>query len=122
MTSTTPTKRALQLRLQAARMQERTLPDHVRRAYGELPEQPASRRGNEPSPDEIRQGARASLIERGHLTAKELDTIPVDEAIRVALQRQQEQIAALEEQSAQLGDEERGYGDAVSRPPKTLRR
>jgi hypothetical protein len=122
MSTTTPSKRAIRLRIQAARVQERSLPDHVRRAYGETPDQSAGGTKEEPSPAEQRESARASLVERGHLTVEELDTLTVDDAITLALQRQREQIAALEEQSASLDDRERGQPDSFSRPPRTLHR
>ena len=63
MSGATPTDRALRLRLEAARMQERSLPELVRRAYGEFPEAPHDTKGrsSEQSPEEIRDAARTAF-------------------------------------------------------------
>lgn len=98
------------------------MPDLVRRAFGDLPDQPAGRGSDAPSQSEMRAGARAALIERGHLTEEELDSLSVDEAIGAALARMGEQIAALQEQTALLDSRDRGQTNAFSRPPKTLHR
>jgi hypothetical protein len=123
MTSTTPTERALRLRVQAARLQERELPDLIDTAYGAqsatAPE--TTGRANTASQAEIQDEARNALIKRGHLTAEELDTLPVAEATALALERQRAQITALEEQTAEYAGGKRGRDD-FKRPPKTLRR
>ena len=102
------TKRDLLLRQRAARLMERNLPDQIRRAYAE-------------SPADERERARAALIAREHLSQEELDTLPVDEAITVALQRVRDQAAGLEDQSAQRASQDKGSADVFMKPPRTLR-
>lgn len=122
MSSTTPTDRALRLRLEAARMQERALPDLVQRAYGEIgPEAAANTRVSTQSPEEARDAARTALVERGYLTAEELDTLPQADALGKAQESVRVQIADLEAQAAEFGGGKRGQ-DAFKRPPKTIRR
>lgn len=124
MSSATPTDRALRLRLEAARMQGRALPDLVRRAYGESTggDQAAQGRGPAQSPEEVCDTARTALVERGYLAAEELETLPVDEALGVAEERLRAQIADLEAQTAELGGVGKRGQDAFKRPPKTIRR
>jgi hypothetical protein len=102
------TKRDLLLRQRAARLMERNLPDQIRRAYAE-------------SPADERERARAALIAREHLSQEELDSLPVDEAITVALQRVRDQAAGLEDQSAQRASQDKGSADVFLKPPRTLR-
>jgi hypothetical protein len=125
MTSTTPTERALRLRVQAARLQERELPDLIGTAYGPQPATATAPettgRTNTATQAEIQDEARNALIKRGHLTAEELDSLPVAEATALALERQRAQITALEEQTAEYAGGKRGRDD-FKRPPRTLRR
>lgn len=123
MSSATPTDRALRLRLEAARMQERSLPDLVRRAYGALPEAPHDTKGrsSEQSPEEMRDAARTALVERGYLTAEELEKLPVGDALDKAQEALRAQIAELEAQAGTRGGDKRGQ-ETFKRPPKTLRR
>ncbi len=124
MSSRQLTKRELQLRKQAARMQEKSLPDQVRRAYGEAAEaapdtaEPAS---DEQLASEARDKARASLIARGFLSEEELTTLSVDAATTLVLERLHEQVSALESE----GDD--GVGEdsntaTFKNPPRILRR
>lgn len=112
------TKKDLRLRLQAARAQERTIPDQVRRAYGEAPGQDGGVPTDEAHLAETRAKARASLIDKGLLTPEEVDTLSVDEATSTALQRLRQQIASL--QAEQKRD--RTSAESFVPPPRTLRR
>jgi hypothetical protein len=112
------TTKELRLRLQAARLAERTVPDQVRRAYGE-----ALRQGENPPHDdkllaEGRARAQNSLVDKGLLTREELDTLAVDEAISAARQRLRDEIAALQAEQAR----DAATPDSSVRPPRTLRR
>jgi hypothetical protein len=78
-------------------------------------------RGTAASQAEMQEEARSVLMKRGHLTAEELDTLPVTDATAVALERQRAQITALEEQTAEYAGGKRGRDD-FKRPPRTLRR
>lgn len=108
MSAKNVSKRDLLLRQRAARMLERTLPEQIRRAYAENP-------ANE------RERARAALVARGHLTQDELDQLPADEAITVALQRLRDQVTSLEDQSAHLASQDKGGADVFTKAPRTLR-
>ena len=123
MSGATPTDRALRLRLEAARMQERSLPDLVRRAHGELPEAPHDTKGrsSEQNPEEIRDAARTALVERGYLTTEALETLPIADALDKAQEALRAQIAELEAQAGTRGGDKRGQ-ETFKRPPKTLRR
>jgi len=118
MKSKAPTTKALRLRLQAARVAERALPDQVRRAYGEASGPLADLPADDPLLAETRERARAALVERGLLTREELDTLPVAEATAVALGVVRDQIAALQEEQA----EHPTKPDPFGRAPRTLRR
>jgi hypothetical protein len=118
VSSKAPTEKALRLRLQAARVVERGLPDQVQRAYGHLPDQLATRPIDDPSVVEARDKARSALVERGLLTQEELDTLPMDEATAVALGHVRDQIVALQEEQAAAPTKL----DAFGRAPRTLRR
>jgi hypothetical protein len=123
MSSTTPTERALRLRLQAARLQERELPDLIDTAYGakSAATQESTAPAGAVSQAEAQEEARNALIKRGALTAEELASLPVAEATALALERQRTQITALEEQTAGYAGGKRGQ-DAFKRPPRTIRR
>jgi hypothetical protein len=102
------TNRELLQRQRAARLVERSLPDLIRRAYAD-------------AADADRASARAALVTRGHLSQDEFETLPVDEAIAVALQRVRAESATLQERSAQRASQERGGTDIFTKPPRTLR-
>src|SRR5918993_1977106 len=116
-----PTKRAVMLRLRAARGMEKSLPDQIRRAYGDAPSVLADLPSDDPHLAAFRENARASLLKQEYLTEKELDTLPVEEAIATALQRLRAQVASLQQQSDTLARKERGNPDRVTRAPRTLR-
>jgi hypothetical protein len=109
MTAKDLTKRDLLLQQRAARLMERTLPDQIRRAYDDTA-------GDE------RDRACAALVARGQLTEEELTTLPLEEAITVALGRVRAETARLNEQSVRQGSEHRGRADTITKPPRTLRR
>ena len=121
MTSKDLTKRELLLRQRAARVQERALPDQIRRAYGEVPIELADLPGDDPQIGTLRESARASLIARGHLRQDELDTLPVDDAIGVALQRLRNEAASLREESERQANQEKRNADVFTNAPRTLR-
>lgn len=104
-------------------MQERALPDLVQRAYGEtvIEQQAANARGNTQSPQDARDAARTALVERGYLTAEDLETLPLAEALSTAQERVRAQIADLEAQAGTRGGDKRGQ-ETFKRPPKTIRR
>lgn len=102
------TAQDLLLQQRAARLVERSLPDQIRRAYEEAPE-------------DDRERMRATLVARGHLTQAELDTVSVEEAIAIAVKRVREQIASLEQQADQLSRQSRGRADRVTKPLRTVR-
>jgi hypothetical protein len=116
-----PTKRAVMLRLRAARSMERSLPDQIRRAYGDAPSVLADLSSDDPHLATVRENARASLLRQGYLTEEDLDTLAIDEAIATARQRLRDQIASLQEQSDTLARQERGNPDRVTKAPRTLR-
>jgi hypothetical protein len=115
------TKRALMLRLRAARALEKTLPDQVHRAYGDAPSVLADLPSDDPHLAAVSASARASLLKQGYLTEEDLDTLSVDEAIATAQQRLRAHIASLQEESDMLARRETGNPDRVTRPPRTLR-
>jgi hypothetical protein len=100
---------------------EKSLPDQIRRAYGDAPSALAGLPGDDPHLATVRENARASLLKQGYLTEEDLDTLPVDEAIATARQRLRAQIASLQEQSDTLTRQERGNPDRVTKAPRTLR-
>jgi hypothetical protein len=116
-----PTKRAVMLRLRAARGMEKSLPDQIRRAYGDAPSVLADLPSDDPHLAAVRENARASLLKQEYLTEEELDTLPVEEAIATALQRLRAQVASLQQQSDTLARKERDNPDRVTRAPRTLR-
>ena len=116
-----PTKRAVMLRLRAARGMEKSLPDQIRRAYGDAPSVLADLPSDDPHLAAVRENARASLLKQEYLTEEELDTLPVEEAIATALQRLRAQVGSLQQQSDTLARKERGNPDRVTRAPRTLR-
>src|SRR5688500_16114163 len=63
-----PTKRTLLLRQRAARAMEKSLPDQVRRAYGDPPSVLADLPSDDPHLAAVRENARASLLKQGYLT------------------------------------------------------
>jgi len=87
MTDKTPTKRALTLRLRAARVLHNDLPDRVRTAYGETPGRLANIPTDDPNTVDAAASARAFLVQNGFLTQHDLDALPIDEAIANAQQR-----------------------------------
>lgn len=112
------TTKELRLRLQAARVLERSLPDQVRRAYGEAPIGGENRPDDSPLLAEAREKARTSLVGKGLLTAEEVDALSVDEATSTALQRLREQIAGLQAEQ----ERDRTAAESFGTPPRTLRR
>ena len=115
------TKRAIMLRLRAARAMEKGLPDQVRRAYGDAPSVLADLPSDDPHLASVSENARASLLKQGYLTEEDLDTLPVDEAIAMALQRLRAHIASLQEEFDMLARRGSGNPDRVARPPRVLR-
>jgi hypothetical protein len=109
MTDKDLNKRDLLLQQRAARLMERTLPDQIRRAYDD-------------TAGEDRDRARAALIARGQVTEEELTTLPLEEAITVALERIRAETALLNEQSSRQESEKRGRADTITKPPRTLKR
>ena len=109
------------LRLRAARGMEKSLPDQIRRAYGDAPSVLADLPSDDPHLAAVHENARASLLKQEYLTEEELDTLPVEEAIATALQRLRAQVASLQQQSDTLAHKERGNPDRVTRAPRTLR-
>ena len=122
MSDRAPTKRELLLRQRATRVQEKTLPDQVRAAYGRVPIELSDLASDDPQLAQIRESARASLVKQDWLTEEELDTLPVDEAIDVAVQRIREQAASLQQQADLLATQDRASAGASRRPPRTVRR
>lgn len=118
MQDKTLTTKAIRLRLQAARALERSLPNLVREAYGVVPEARVARTAEEQNLAEISNASRASLIDNDRLTREELDSLPVEDAVSVALLRLREQISALEEEQAA----HKSRPDSFGRAPRTLRR
>jgi hypothetical protein len=121
MSAKEPTKRALLLRQRALRVMEKSLPEQIRTAYGTAPADLAEQPDDDPRRVEMRESARAWLIERGRLTREELDTLPVDDAIATALQRLREEAANLEEQSALQSTRDKAGSDIFTKAPRTLR-
>jgi hypothetical protein len=115
------TKRTLLLRLRAARAMERGLPEQIRRAYGDAPGVLADLPSDDPHLAAVRDNARASLLKQRYLTEEDLDTLPVEEATDIALQRLRAQVASLQEQSDVLARQERGNPDRITKAPRTLR-
>ena len=115
------TKRTLLLRLRAARAMEKGLPDQIRRAYGDAPTVLTDLSEDDPHLATVRENARASILKQGYLTEEDLDTLPVDEATAIALQRLRTEVASLQEQSDALARQEKGNPDRVTRAPRTLR-
>lgn len=118
MSSTTLTRKALRLRLQAARVVERTLPDQIRRAYGKMPDQLADLPVDDPLLVGTRERAQSSLVNRGLLTHVELATLSVDDAASVATQRLHDEMTTLQEELAKQPTN----SDSHVKPPRTLRR
>jgi hypothetical protein len=116
-----PTKRAVMLRLRAARAMEKNLPDQIRWAYGDAPDVLADLPSDDPHLATVRENARRSLLKQGYLSEEDLDTLPVDEAIATARQRLRDQVASLQEQSDSLARQERGNPDRATKAPRTLR-
>jgi hypothetical protein len=116
-----PTKRAVMLRLRAARAMEQGLPNQVRRAYGDAPSVLADLSSDDPYLAAVRENARASLLKQGYLTEEDLDTLPVEEAIATAQQRLRVQVASLQEQSDMLARQEKGNPDRATMAPRSLR-
>lgn len=118
MSSTTLNKKALRLRLQAARVAERTLSDQVRRAFGTTPDQAADPPADDPLVVGERERAQASLVNRGLLTHEELATLSVDDAASMASQRLQDEMATLQDELAKHPT----TSNSLVKPPRTLRR
>jgi len=100
---------------------EKSLPDQIRRAYGDAPSVLADLPSDDPHLAAVRENARASLLKQGYLTDEDLDTLSVDEAIAAAQQRLRDQVAGLQEQSDTLTRQDRGNPDRVTKAPRTLR-
>jgi len=115
------TKRSLLLRQRAARAMEKSLPDQVRRAYGDAPGLLADLASDDPHLVTVRENARAWLLKQGYLTEEELDTLPVEEAIVTAQERLRAQAAGLREQSDMLARQEKSNPDRFTRAPRSLR-
>ena len=121
MTEKQPTKRALQLRLRTARAMEKSLPERVRRAYGDPPAILADLPSDDPHLAEVQAQARASLLNQGYLTEEEIDTLPASEALEAAQHRLREQISSLQVQFDELTHQERGRSTRGTNAPRTLR-
>lgn len=61
--------------------------DQVRVAYGALPVSLENLAADDPFLAEIRERARSWLIEQGYLTAEQLATLPVKDAITAVMRR-----------------------------------
>ena len=61
--------------------------DQVRVAYGAVPVLLEGFPESDPVRVKIRERARAMLVDQGYLTAKEADTLPVNDAITAVLNR-----------------------------------
>jgi hypothetical protein len=100
---------------------EKSLPDQIRRAYGDAPSVLADLPSDDPHLAAVRENARTSLLKQGYLTDEDLDTLSVDEAIAAARQRLRDQVAGLQEQSDTLTRQDWGNPDRVTKAPRTLR-
>lgn len=107
MANTRPTT-AVTLRKQLARDLLRIVPRQVRVAYGAPPHLLRGLAADNPLSVAARAAARASLIGRGWLTEEDLDTLPVEQAERVALQRLRDSSPLVEiAERAQRGERRR---------------
>lgn len=107
MATTRPTS-AVQLRKQLARDLLRIVPRQVRVAYGSPPRLLRGMATDDPLALAARAAARASLIGRGWLTEEELDTLPLDQAERLAMQRLRDSSPLVEiAERAQRGERRR---------------
>ena len=122
MNDRAPSKQALLQRQRATRVLEKTLPDQVRTAYGHVPVELSDLSSDDPQLAQMRESARASLIKHDRLTQEELNTLPIEEAIDVAVQRLRDQAAGLQHQADLLATEDRASANASHRPPRTVRR
>ena len=122
MNDRAPSKQALLQRQRATRVQEKTLPDQVRTAYGQVPIELSDLASDDPQLAQIRESARASFVKHDRLTEEELNTLPVDEAVAVAVQRLRDQAASLKQQADSLATEDRASANASHKPPRTVRR
>jgi hypothetical protein len=100
---------------------EKSLPDQIRRAYGDAPSVLSDLPSDDPHLAAVSENARASLLKQGYFTEEDLDTLSVDEAVTTARQRLRDQIASLQEESDTMARRERGNPDRVTRAPRTLR-
>lgn len=87
---------AVRLRKQLARDLLRIVPRQVRVAYGAPPHLLRGLATDDPLALAARAAARASLIGRGWLTESELDTLPLEQAERLAMQRLRESSPLVE--------------------------
>ena len=71
--------------------------DQVRIAYGEVPVILEGLPANDPFRAAIRNRARSLLVEHGYLTADELGTLPVKDAITTALGRCRDEIGRTDQ-------------------------
>ena len=71
--------------------------DQVRIAYGEVPVILEGLPANDPFRAAIRDRARSLLVEHGYLTADELGTLPVKDAITTALGRCRDEIGRTDQ-------------------------
>ena len=122
MNDRAPSKQALLLRQRATRVLEKTIPGQVRTAYGHVPIELSDLASDDPQLAQIRESARASLVKHDRLTEEELTTLPVDEAVDVAVQRIRDQAASLQEQADLLAMQDRASANASRRTPRTVRR
>src|SRR5215207_8108533 len=99
MNDRAPSKQALLQQQRATRVQEKTLPDQVRAAYGQVPIELSDLASDDPQLAQLRESARASLVKHDRLTEDELNTLPVDKAVDVAVQRLRDQAASLRQQA-----------------------
>jgi hypothetical protein len=99
--------------MQAAdRWHKRAAEDQVRVAYGAVPVILGALPADHPFRTAIRDRARSFLVESGYLTAEELDTLPVKDAIAAALRRYRAEIRRT--------NRERGRASQSRRRPSSV--
>jgi hypothetical protein len=74
-------------RMATALQRKQAMRDQVRVAYGEVPVVLEVFPVGDPVRLKIRDRARATLVDRGYLTAAEVDTLPLKDAIAAVLTR-----------------------------------
>ncbi len=99
---------AVRLRKQLARDLLRIVPRQVRVAYGAPPHLLRGLAADDPLALAARAAARKSLVGRGWLTEEELDTLPQEQAERLAMQRLRDSSPLVEIAERAQRNERRG--------------